>query len=67
MCLPALGEKGSEHDGTRDTQTLATEVSFGHGGLNGDRLAPGHIAADGEFLHRPLGGVIVAISVNDSS
>ena len=57
MCLPALGEKGSEHDGTRDTQTLVTEVSFGHGSLDGDdKLAPASIAADGEFLRRPDGG-----------
>ena len=55
MCLPPLGEKGSEHDGTRDTQSLITEVSFGHGRLESDRLAPGFIAADGEFLHRPIG------------
>ena len=30
LCLPALGEEGSEHDGARKTQLLATEVSFGH-------------------------------------
>ena len=55
MYLLALGEEGSEHDGTRDTQILVTEVSFSRGGLDGDRLAPGVITADGEFLHRPNG------------
>ena len=55
LYLLALGEEGSEHDGARSTQMLPAEVSFGHGGLDGDRLAPGCIAADGEFLHRPDG------------
>ena len=37
--LLALGEEGSEHDGARSAKVFATEVSFGHGGLDGDRLA----------------------------
>ena len=37
--LLALREEGSEHDGARSHEVLATEVGFGHGGLDGDRVA----------------------------
>ena len=59
MCLYllALGEEGSEHNGARIHEVLATEVCFGHGGIDGDWLAPAAlvIATDGEFHQRPDG------------
>ena len=47
MYVPALGEEGSEHDCPRSFQNLATKVCFGHGALNGDRLAVGAFNDDG--------------------
>ena len=46
---------------------LAAEVGFSHRSLNGDGLALAKVAADGELCQRPLGGVIIAISINNSS
>ena len=55
MHLLALGEEGGEHDGARSTQLLVAEVSFGNGGLNGDRRSffVG-VAREGELRQRPL-------------
>ena len=48
--LLALGNEGTEHDGTGSTQILATEVGFRHRTLNGDGLAIAKVTADGELL-----------------
>ena len=55
MKLPALGNEGSKHDGARSLQGLATEVGFGHGGLDGHRFALRMIAADGKRRQCPDG------------
>ena len=67
MYVPALGEEGSEHDCPRSLQNLATEICFGDGALNGDWLAIIVVTTEGEFHQCPLGGVIIAISINNSS
>ena len=61
--LLALGQEGGHNHRTGSTQLFAAEVSFGHVGLHGDSL----FVAEGDGLQRPLGGVIIGISINNSS